>query len=141
MSSNYLKPNKHVHFSPQSQCTILATSLAAFKSPEQAVATISTYISTTILYDHIKARTVRSGYLPKADEILAERKGICFDIASLFACMCRSVGIPCKLVIGHADAEYHAWNEVQIDGQWIRYDITSTITGLKFIVYKTERVY
>ena len=36
-------------------------------------------------------------------------KGICFDYAALMAGMVRSLGIPCKLVVGYAGSAYHAW--------------------------------
>ena len=65
-----------------------------------------------ISYDYDKAKTVQSGYLPKLDTVLAERKGICFDYAALMAGMLRSQGIPCKLVVGYAGTAYHAWISV-----------------------------
>ena len=75
------------------------------------------------------------------DDTLSSKKGICFDYAALVACMLRVQGIRCKLVIGYADAYYHAWNEVLVDGKWLRYDTTSMASGLKVITYTTERVY
>jgi hypothetical protein len=52
--------------------------------------------------------------------------GICYDFASLFAGMLRSIGIPAKLVKGYADNidGYHAWNEVYIKetDEWITID-------------------
>jgi len=46
------------------------------------------------------------------DSVLAEKKGICFDYASLMTGMLRSQGIPCKLVVGYAGKAYHAWISV-----------------------------
>lgn len=138
--NRFLTMNMYVRFTKKSNSSILAKSLTEGMTPEEAVAAISDHITSSILYDHLKARTVEAGYLPFADRTLCEGKGICFDIASLFACMLRSIAIPCKLVIGHADMEYHAWNEVLINDKWLRYDLTSKITGKKFIVYFDERV-
>ena len=63
-------------------------------------------------YDKEKAATVKSGYLPVLDEVLKEKKGICFDYASLMTGMLRSQGVPCKLVVGYAGTAYHAWISV-----------------------------
>lgn len=70
------------------------------------------YVVGEFVYDHEKARTVKSGYLPDLDVVLSEKKGICFDYASLMAGMLRSQGIPCKLVVGYAGTAYHAWIRV-----------------------------
>ena len=99
------------------------------------------FVTRTVLYDHIKAKTVESGYLPDVDDTMDTKKGICFDYAALVACMLRTQGVKCKLVIGYADQYYHAWNDVLLDGDWVRYDTTSMVTGLKVVKYATERVY
>ena len=72
------------------------------------------------------AATVQSGYLPKLDSVLAAKKGICFDYASLGAAMLRSLGIPCQLITGYVapDYIYHAWNMVYIDGEWVSVEIS-----------------
>jgi len=58
--------------------------------------------------------------LPVLDTVLADKKGICFDYASLMTAMLRSQGVPCKLVIGYAGSAYHAWISVwsETDG-WV----------------------
>ena len=71
-------------------------------------------------YDYDKASTVSSGYLPVVDDILAAKKGICFDYAAVMASMLRSQNIPCKLVVGYAGTIYHAWIDVYVEGTgWI----------------------
>ena len=87
--------------------------------------------------------TVKSNttYLPDVDSTLSEKKGICFDFAALMCCMLRSQGIPTQLVIGYADACYHAWNRVYVDGQWRLIDTTSEITSLVVRQYTPERRY
>ena len=59
--------------------------------------------------DKEKAKTVRSGYIPDVDKVLASKKGICFDYASLMTGMLRSQGVPCKMIFGYAGSAYHAW--------------------------------
>ena len=76
------------------------------------VEAIYSYVINNISYDYEKAATVQSGYLPDLDQVLAEKKGICFDYAALMTGMLRSQNIACKLVIGYANTAYHAWINV-----------------------------
>lgn len=96
---------------------------------EAKVEAIYNFIVDNCSYDYDKMTTVQSGYIPDINDTLQTKKGICYDYASLFASMTRSVGIPCKLVKGHADDVngYHAWNEVDLNGKWIVVDATSDL--------------
>ena len=80
--------------------------------PLKKVEAIYNYVVTSMTYDKEKAATVQSGYLPVLDQVLAEKKGICFDYAALMTGMLRSQQVPCKMVIGYADQAYHAWISV-----------------------------
>lgn len=80
-------------------------------------------------YDYLKAANITSGYVPVVDRTLAERKGICYDFAALYAAMLRSQGTPAKLIKGYAPkyaTGYHAWNEVYdaSQGKWLVVDTT-----------------
>ena len=110
----YLYPNKYIDFDSSSNCVRKAAEICAGITDDlEKIATIFTYTAENISYDKQLAATVQSGYVPKPDSTLSSKKGICFDYASLFAAMCRSQGIPTRLVIGYADPDiYHAWNEV-----------------------------
>lgn len=113
----YLYPNKYINFNSSSACVKKAAELCAGETDDvEKIALIFTYLTDTTVYDKQLAATVQSGYIPDPDSTLASKKGICFDYASLFAAMCRSQGIPTRLVIGYADPDiYHAWNEVYTD--------------------------
>ncbi|MCH5348770.1 MAG: transglutaminase domain-containing protein, partial [Oscillospiraceae bacterium] len=113
----YLYPNKYITFSSSSACVKKAAELCAGETDDvEKIARIFTYLTDTIVYDKQLAATVQSGYVPDPDSTLSAKKGICFDYASLFAAMCRSQGIPARLVIGYAAPDiYHAWNEVYTD--------------------------
>ncbi|MDE6763321.1 MAG: hypothetical protein K2J73_06550 [Oscillospiraceae bacterium] len=116
-NDTYLYPNKYVNYGKNSECVKKAAEVCVGKSGDvEEIAAIFGYISENISYDKQLAATVQSGYIPDPDRTLASGKGICFDYASLFAAMCRSRGIPTRLVIGYADPNiYHAWNEVYTD--------------------------
>ncbi|MBC8081194.1 MAG: transglutaminase domain-containing protein [Gorillibacterium sp.] len=96
------------------------------KTDEEKAKAIYNYIIRTISYDYKLASTVTSDYLPVVDQVLTTKKGICYDYSSLYASMLRSVGIPAKLVMGNSSyvEEYHAWNEVFLNGKWITVDTT-----------------
>ncbi|MDT3429046.1 transglutaminase-like putative cysteine protease [Paenibacillus forsythiae] len=93
---------------------------------KEKVTAIYNYIVSNVKYDYALAATVPSDYVPDIDRTLASKKGICYDYASLFAAMLRSVNVPAKLVMGESSyvSQYHAWNEVLIDGQWATIDTT-----------------
>ena len=64
---------------------------------------------------------MKSGYLPVPDSTMSEKKGICFDYASLAASMLRSQGVPTQIIFGYVapDDVYHAWNKFYTeDGGW-----------------------
>ncbi|WP_436756450.1 transglutaminase-like domain-containing protein, partial [Streptomyces sp. URMC 124] len=64
---------------------------------------IHEYIVDTIRYDKALASSELTDYLPDIDRTLSGKKGMCYDYASLFASMLRSVDIPTKLVMGTTD--------------------------------------
>lgn len=96
------------------------------KTDAEKVQAIHSYIIKSYTYDFNKAKTVKPGYVPDINSTFKSKNGICYDYSVLFAAMLRSQGIPCKLVKGNTSyfTEYHAWNEVQVDGKWMVIDTT-----------------
>lgn len=119
--SCFLYPNAYVNFNIGSKAVKKGAELAAGCANElEVVDNVYHYMAKNIDYDYDKAATVKSGYVPTVDETLASGKGICFDYASLMATMLRSQGIPCRLEIGYAGDQYHAWIGVYTKDQgWI----------------------
>ena len=93
---------------------------------------IYNYIAGHYTYDTKLANDITSGkvskYIPDTAATLNSNKGICYDLASLFAAMCRSQNIPCTLTKGYAGSSYHAWNKVNISGNWYQIDMTYAVT-------------
>ena len=128
------------------------SSMAAIKKAAALVSTKTTdidkvtaiynYIVKNISYDYDKLDNLPNGYVPDIEETYAAKKGICYDFASLFAAMCRSQGIPCKLIKGYTvkSSGFHAWNEVYINGEWRIIDTTADsvyrANGLSYSMYK-----
>lgn len=122
----YLVPSQYINYSQSDDCVYKAAELCAGKSGtvEKAAAMFG-YITSNVKYDKELAASVKSGYVPNPDKTLESGKGICFDYASLFASMCRSQGIPAKLVMGYVRGNvYHSWNEIYTeDSGWVTVDI------------------
>ena len=139
----FIRPNQYVDYSNAVNSVKKAAELTAgIDEPLEKVAKIYDYVVTSLTYDTKKAASVKSGYLPVLDSVLAAKTGICFDYASLMAGMLRSQGVPCKLVVGYAGKAYHAWINVWteetgwIDGviffngsEWQRMDPTFASSG------------
>ncbi len=109
----FLRPSDYVPYSGSSRCVAKAAELTAnCTTDSEKVAAVYTYICDTVRYDHQKASTVQSGYLPDPDETMATGLGICFDYAALAAAMLRSLGIPTREIFGYVSPNdvYHAWN-------------------------------
>lgn len=106
----YLRPNKYVSFTADSQAVKKAAELVKGKKSDlEKITAIYDYTVGHITYDTEKANSVASGYIPNVDNVMSTKKGICFDYAALMAAMLRSQGIPTKLVVGYTGDVYHAW--------------------------------
>ena len=109
----FLRPNQYVDYTEAVDTVEKGAELCeGLTHPLEKVAAVYDFVVDGLQYDYDKAATVKSGYLPVLDEILAAGKGICFDYAALMTAMLRSQQIPCKLVVGYAGSTYHAWISV-----------------------------
>lgn len=99
---------------------------AGLSTDSEKVIAIYNYIIANYKYDFDKAASVKPGYIPNIVDTYNSKLGICYDYSTLFAAMLRSQGIPTKVVKGYTSFvdEYHAWNEVFINGEWIVVDTT-----------------
>ena len=141
----YLLPNQYVNYTASSKAVAKAKELVGTETDVlKKVELVYNYVVNNLTYDTQKAATVKSGYLPVLDTVLEQKKGICFDYASLMAGMLRSQGVPCKLVVGYAGTASHAWINVWseetgwVDGAiffdgstWQRMDPTFASSGKK----------
>ena len=102
------------------------------ESDEQRVVALYNYIAGHYSFDAKLADSISAGkvckYIPDTAATLGSDTGICYDLASLFAAMCRSQGIPCSLTKGYAGRNYHAWNKVNLGGSWYQIDLTYAVT-------------
>ncbi|MBM7561957.1 transglutaminase-like domain-containing protein [Fusibacter tunisiensis] len=124
----YTQSISEINWSSQSDAVIKAKQLTDKLDHDlDQIQAIYTFVTQNIAYDYEKASTVKSGYIPDIDEIYKASTGICYDYSALFASMTRSLGIPTKMVKGYSEAvggQYHAWNEVYVNGAWHVVDTT-----------------
>lgn len=97
---------------------------------EEKAMAVYRYISRYFKYDYELYHAVLAEevthYMPDPERTLNAHKGICYDLAVLFAAMLHSQGIQVKLVKGYHNGMYHAWNSV-FDAEadrWVQLDVT-----------------
>jgi hypothetical protein len=131
-NSVFLYSNQVVDFENKTKADELALALTKdAKTDADKIKAVYDYVTSHISYDYNKISTVDTSYIPDVDAILTSNTGICYDYAAVTAAMLREAGVPAKLVKGYRsdNANYHAWNEVLIGGQWMTLDATFDATA------------
>ena len=87
--------------------------------PWEMALSVHDYIVTHCSYDQTLVRN--DGY-----QALVQGKSACFGYAQLYMDAMKRVGIPCQIAIcdDTGDGVGHAWNVVELDGQWYHVDVT-----------------
>ena len=153
-----LKYNDHVpYYEPAAEKA--AQLCKDCKTEQEKFDSISKWVSRFIAYNYVKAwkmpkrRKTEGTIMPEVEECFTKKRGICTDITSLACSMMRSQGLEAYYVLGHVYHTYmgvkvsfsHAWVEVKINGELIRYDQTSLKQFSKrkraTLEYKKEVVY
>jgi len=152
----YLYPNQIVDYNPSTIAIQKSFELTKDDQSElRRVYSIYKFIITTIDYDKEKAKIAKTTFiLPKVDETLELKKGICFDYAALMAAMLRVQQIPTRVITGYVNVGYHAWVEVYIKDlgwinpsiyfaseKWKRMDPTFDSQGIYFGTYQNKLTY
>lgn len=140
----FLYPSQYCWYDADSPVVAQSEALCAqIDGVQGKVDAVEAYVTGRFMYDYMKAFNIGSvtTYLPDVNDVFEKKTGICFDLAAVVCCMLRAQGIPTQLVIGYADAAYHAWNRVYVEGRWQLIDTTSKITGVRVRQYTTERYY
>ena len=86
---------------------------------------ISNYLSTKIVYTDGCRSTITA----------LNGKGVCNSYAMLFYKMATRLGIKNYICYGYANNDYHAWNMVELNGEYIYYDITWYDAAVRNIEY------
>lgn len=136
--NKYLVPTKHVE-SDNEDIIKLAEQITKNKKTElEKSKEIYNWIVKNIKYDYDKREKILlKDYSTKNGALYAleQKKGVCYDYATLFAALNRSIGIQTKIIKGTGIdgkiSELHAWNEVYIskEDKWIPVDTTFGATS------------
>lgn len=96
------------------------------KNDNEKLKAVYNYVTKNMKYDYQKFSKLSNDYIPSIEEVSKEGKGICYDYAVMTAAMLRSLEVPTKLIMGYKAGmkEYHAWNQVYLEGEWITVDTT-----------------
>ncbi|MBX2815583.1 MAG: hypothetical protein KTR24_06290 [Saprospiraceae bacterium] len=116
--------------------------IAPFDQQVARMRAIYRYVTTNIEYDDRAYRQGRRRINRTIEDVLYRQKAVCWGYAELVRAMCTVAKIPCVTVTGYAkdapaprsayEKSNHAWNAVQIEGQWHLLDATwgaSTLRG------------
>ena len=130
--SIYRVSTTEITFSADDGVGRTAAELCRGKADDTAkVLAIHNYIAANFRYDDAFAAKVNNGsircYTPDTNAVLEAKKGVCYDFSALFAAMCRSQGIACKIEQGYLSSGYHAWNSVYLNDSWSSVDLTRSI--------------
>ncbi|MDR3311184.1 MAG: transglutaminase domain-containing protein [Oscillospiraceae bacterium] len=114
--SPFLYPSDFVKYSKSSAVVKKAADLAGgYTDKYKKIEAVYNFVVKNFTYDKDRAAKITSGelkgYAPVLDDVLAAKKGICYDYAGVMTAMLRSLGVPAKMVFGYAGekGEYHAW--------------------------------
>ena len=128
----YITPSVYVQ-SLDTSMQSLAKSITTGKSTaRQQALSIHDEMVVRIRYD---VESYNAGVYPPQDAIAvwATKKAVCAGYSYLYAALCRSLGIPTKVIHGIAKSSTattwptdinHAWNEVYFEGAWHIVDVT-----------------
>ncbi|PZW00542.1 MAG6410 family transglutaminase-related lipoprotein [Metamycoplasma auris] len=87
------------------------------------------WMTKNVKYDYSQENLIDD---QSAYSALVKQKTVCTGYAKGFKMLMDELNIPCRLMTGNADYGYltgsasrHAWNQIEIDGEWYHVDATS----------------
>lgn len=118
-SFTYLTNKKQEEFVDQEIDRILETLIEKDMTKFEQVKAVNDYIVLQSSYSFDTKASPHSVYA-----LLNEQKGVCQAYALLAYKMLNELGIETYYVTGYAGGEAHAWNLVEIEGEWYYLDTT-----------------
>ena len=134
----FLTDNTHVKFAKSDLCVKTASILHHIYNKDRLfVESVFKFADRNIEYDTETQKKILSNptnihHIPDPETTFKSKKGICCDTSSMITAMLRSQNIPTKLVYGYLEnGDYHAWNEVLVNGMWLELDVAYKITDFQ----------
>ena len=113
---------------------LVAYLVEAAESEEEKARVIYVWITEHIRYDETAYRAGRGRINRSNADILRRGQAVCFGYATLFRDMCVQAGLTAEVISGYSKGTLtaapglaevdHAWNAVQLDGEWRLLDAT-----------------
>lgn len=114
-------------------------------SDEEKVRAIYDYITSTVSYDRVHEGNQNHHKKATAYAALVRHSAVCQGYAVATYRLCAEAGLPVRVVVGDAknpetgESEYHAWNRVKVDGEWLNFDPTwGSTTGSNAYFLRTD---
>lgn len=119
------------HAAPEAEASIASLGrwyAAAIDDPTERAKAIHDWVADHVAYD---VASYRSGHIPPqtAEATFTTRLSVCAGYAELFTALGRAADLTVETVVGDArngsgEPEGHAWNAIQLDGDWYLVDTT-----------------
>lgn len=119
---------------------------------EKKIKAIYLYLEENCVYDNEALKAAEeAGFVKTYDKqyesafntygILVEGEGVCMSYAYTFRMLCDMTGVEAVVITGYLDGNLpHAWNMVNLDGEWYEIDCTNNgkTTGIPFYLYQAD---
>lgn len=110
------------------------------------------YLENNSVYDYDALESAKKNNYKKISDasfedsfnaygVLVNKKGVCMSYAAAYKLLCDKCGIDCNVVTGYLNGNLpHAWNNVDIDGNWYQTDVTNngTSMGVPYYLYNSD---
>lgn len=103
---------------------------AAFAEYGTSIDGLYKYVRVTTRYKKIEATKTLAqiedkGWLYYVDYAMTHRYGVCYYLAAKMDFLLQEAGYECRMVHSTHGSGDHYWNQVNIDGTWVNYDLTN----------------
>lgn len=122
VDSQYSRPNSMIESEDPRVAALAKRATAGLSDPWQKAEAIQHWVA-----ENIKEKNFETTFAP-ASEVARDLTGDCTEHGVLTAAMCRSVGIPARVVVGLIYSEpnqafgFHLWDEVYVNRRWVAID-------------------
>jgi len=146
--NRYLAPSAYIDSADQDIVKLAAAVTAGSKTSAEKARAIHDWVAANIGYDTGRLASKDLSLSP-ASSTLEARQGVCSGYAFLTAALARAAGLEARVVYGQAgsdswERQFHAWNEIKVDGRWVPMDTTwdaGYVKDGKFVRKTGDRYY
>ncbi len=131
---------------------VVEAQITADMDTEEKIDTLYNYLVNSSVYDHAALEEAEANGFKKGEGfsredafntygILVEGKGVCMSYAYAFRLLCDLSDIECIVTTGYLNGNLpHAWNMVNIDGEWYEIDCTNNAvnTGIPYYLFQSD---